>query len=51
MRTVCARLLSADDPAARRGAIKGSRFAEELEALFDRVVGDRAGPYGYGSGT
>lgn len=53
VRSVCARLFSPDSPTFRRGAIGGwrSAFDEELEALFDRVVGDRAVPYGYGAGA
>lgn len=43
------RLFSADSPTFRSGAIGGWRrsFDPELEALFDRTVGDRIRPYGY----
>jgi hypothetical protein len=54
---VCDRLFSADSPTFRKGSIGGwrSSFDDELEQLFDEVVGDRATPYGYapagGSGS
>ena len=43
------RLFSADSPTFRSGTIGGWRryFDPELEALFDRTVGDRILPYGY----
>jgi hypothetical protein len=43
------RLFSADSPTFRSGAIGGWRrsFDAELEALFDRTVGDRIRRYGY----
>jgi len=50
VRSVCDRLFSPNSPTFRQGSIGGWRgsFDEELEALFDEVVGDRAESYGYG---
>jgi hypothetical protein len=53
IRSVSARLFSADSPTFRRGTVGGwmDVFDDELDALFERVVGDRASPFGYGSRT
>jgi hypothetical protein len=49
VRSVAARVFSAQSPTFRRGLIGGWReaFDPELEALFDVTVGERMIPYGY----
>lgn len=49
LRSICDHLFSADSPTLRQGSASGWKrsFDDELEALFDEVVGDRSRPYGY----
>jgi hypothetical protein len=48
--SMCEHLFSSDSPTFRRGRIGQwtEYFDEDLLALFDQVVADRAVPYGYG---
>jgi hypothetical protein len=48
---IAGELFSSESPTFRKGSAGGwrSAFDPELEALFDKVVGDRAVRYGYGS--